>query len=174
MPDPAADASHSLDARPAEAFSLTDDRGNQLPVPQARRREQRLCEGVWVLPVTLADDLSLRLADGWQAAAQAMPESSLVQQGDIWECPVQLDPARPWPAGSLALVLMLWPHVSRQFRGADPASGAGAEFAARDANGAAAPGAPSGPVLDAILAALDQQGRPTGSLASGVIRLALV
>ena len=186
MPDPSADALRTLDARPAEAFSRLDERGTPRPQVLARRREQRRCEGVWVLPVSLADDLSVQPTLDWLYLAQAMPEADLVQQGDIWECPLRLDPTRPWPAHSLALVLMLWPHVNRPFLAplqalaaeqALAAAGSQAETARQPGAAAADPlpdplaGAPTGPVLEAILAALDEQGRPEGSLASGLVRL---
>ena len=186
MPAPVANASPSpslspslrLDALPAEAFGLYDAQGQPWPAPRARRREQRRCEGVWLLPVSLADDLRVQAVDSWQASAQAGPAALLVQQGDIWECPLTLDPARPWPAGCLALALMLWPHVNRSNLRvvASPQMAAGLALAAAAAHAPASaagpPAGPSGAVLAALQAALDGQGRAGGNLASGVIQLA--
>ena len=103
MPAPAANASPSpspslrLDALPAEAFSLYDAQGQPWPAPRARRREKRRCEGVWLLPVSLADDLRVQAVAGWQASAQAVPAALLVQQGDIWECPLCWTRPAPGP-----------------------------------------------------------------------------
>ena len=168
-----------LEARPAEAFRRTDDRGLATPHPYARRRDFRRCEGVWVLPVRVQPDLLLSPADGWSALARYLGKG--LRQGDMAECELLFD-TDGWPPDSQALVLMLWPRVSQAFRArAAPAdllaaAAAGAEMVEAQARAAAACG-DAGPatqpmpedVLLAILDALTHQTQPGGSLGGSVL-----
>ena len=78
-----------LEARPAEGFRRTDDRGLATPHPYARRRDFRRCEGVWVLPVRVQPDLLLSPADGWSALARYLGKG--LRQGDMAECELLFD-----------------------------------------------------------------------------------
>ena len=168
-----------LEARPAEGFRRTDDRGQATPQPYARRRDFRRCEGVWVLPVRVRPDLLLDAAQGWSALARKLGKG--LRQGDMAECELRFERA-DWPPDTQALVLMLWPQVSQAFRAqAGPADlqaamAAGAAVVADQAKAAAACGAAAPTtepmpedVLLAILDALARQSQPGGSLAGSVL-----
>ena len=185
MPDPT--RLPPLEARPAEGFRRTDNRGLPTAQPLARRRDFRRCEGVWVLPVRVRPGLLLEADKGWSALARNLGTGR--QQGDVAECPLQFD-SSDWPPDTQALVLMLWPQVCQAFRArATPADlqtevAAAAEVAATLARTAAArgnnglaTGLVTGPatepmpetVLQAISDALAHQSRPGGSLAGSVL-----